>query len=185
MRAEPIANGNDGCDRTGASMMSSTIIPSANPPEKHMPTAPTPGPPTSACRLRASARNQAMIGDVWFNANRGELPGDAHLQHRRPGDVDARSAPCRACRRSDGMITVKPASTTSLANFVDQRRDARDLVDDDDAGAAPSPVGRHASMPAAVNDPSSQPASTSSATRSRQPLASRRGPIRRAPRCRP
>ena len=63
-----MAKGNDGCDRTGASMMSSTIIPSANPPAKHMPTAPTPGPPTSACRLRANARSQAMIGDVCFNA---------------------------------------------------------------------------------------------------------------------
>ncbi len=32
-RAEPIAAGNDGCDSTGAIMMSSTIIPSAKPPE--------------------------------------------------------------------------------------------------------------------------------------------------------
>ena len=33
------------------------------------------------------------------------------------------------------MITVKPASTTSLANLATERRDAGDLVDDDDARA--------------------------------------------------
>ncbi len=62
------ANGIEGCAVHGASMMSSTIIPSAKPPEKHMPTAPTPGPPTSLWMLRASARSQAMTGDVLFIA---------------------------------------------------------------------------------------------------------------------
>ena len=64
----PTGNGIDGWLSTGATMMSSTIIASAKPPLKHMPTAPTPGPPTSWCRLRASARSQPMIGDVWFSA---------------------------------------------------------------------------------------------------------------------
>ena len=67
-RCLPTGNGIDGCDSTGAIIRSSTIIPSAKPPEKHMPTAPTPGPPTSACTFRASARSQAITGDVLFIA---------------------------------------------------------------------------------------------------------------------
>ena len=49
-------------------MMSSTIMPNAKPPLKHMPIAPTPGPPSSLCSERASARNHAMIGEVCFIA---------------------------------------------------------------------------------------------------------------------
>ena len=51
------ANGSDGWLSTGASTASSTIIPSANPPVKHMPTTPTPGPPQRSCSCRASARS--------------------------------------------------------------------------------------------------------------------------------
>src|ERR1700759_754469 len=54
--------GLDGCDRTGATTEGSVIIASAYPPVKHMPTAPTPLPPHSACALRASARHQSTIG---------------------------------------------------------------------------------------------------------------------------
>ena len=39
-------------------------MPSANPPVKHMPTAPTPGPPHRACSAAARARSQLMIGLV-------------------------------------------------------------------------------------------------------------------------
>ena len=66
--APPTAKGIDGCDSTGATTTSSTIIASANPPLKHMPTAPTPGPPTSRCNDRARARSQPMIGEVCWRA---------------------------------------------------------------------------------------------------------------------
>ena len=50
-------------------MMSSTIIPSAKPPVKHMPTAPTPGPPHSSCASVASARSQPIAGLVRSSAS--------------------------------------------------------------------------------------------------------------------
>jgi hypothetical protein len=68
LRALPKANGSDGCERTGATIVSSSIMPSAKPPLKHMPTAPTPLPPSSWCRFLASARNHEMIGDVLRSA---------------------------------------------------------------------------------------------------------------------
>ncbi len=37
---------------------------SANPPVKHIPTAPTPGPPQRSCSALARARNQSTHGDV-------------------------------------------------------------------------------------------------------------------------
>jgi hypothetical protein len=40
-------SGSDGCDSTGASIDGSSIIDSAKLPVKHMPMAPTPGPPHS------------------------------------------------------------------------------------------------------------------------------------------
>lgn len=58
----PNASGNDGCDRTGATTAGSVIIARAKPPVKHIPTAPTPAPPQSACAFRESARNQSTIG---------------------------------------------------------------------------------------------------------------------------
>ena len=59
-----MANGIEGWLSTGATISSSTIIASAKPPLKHMPTAPTPGPPHSWWSSRASARSHAMTGDV-------------------------------------------------------------------------------------------------------------------------
>lgn len=43
-------------------------MPSANPPLKHMPTAPTPGPPAREWRSRARARSHVITGDVWLSA---------------------------------------------------------------------------------------------------------------------
>jgi hypothetical protein len=56
--------GNDGSASTGASRRSSAAIASANPPVKHIPTAPTPGPPQRACSLAARARSQLITGEV-------------------------------------------------------------------------------------------------------------------------
>ncbi len=55
-------NGSDGCDNTGASTAGSSIIDNAKLPVKHMPIAPTPLPPHSACACFASARSQTVIG---------------------------------------------------------------------------------------------------------------------------
>jgi hypothetical protein len=56
------AAGNDGWDNTGAPTLDSVIMASAKPSVKHMPMAPTPRPPHSACAFRASARSHSMIG---------------------------------------------------------------------------------------------------------------------------
>ena len=124
-RAAPTANGSDGwrqhrrdhrCRRPSSRARSRR--------EKHIPTAPTPGPPTSACRLRASARSQAMIGDVCCSAQCRELASDA-----QPGaTIGAMYGPLGSLPgvpTSDGITTVNPASTTSLANAGDHRGDAR------------------------------------------------------------
>ena len=58
-------NGSEGWDSTGASIaVVDAAIASANPPVKHMPTAPTPGPPHRSCSADARARSQSMTGDV-------------------------------------------------------------------------------------------------------------------------
>jgi hypothetical protein len=49
---------------TGASTAGSTAMARAYPPVKHMPTAPTPGPPHSACAWAVSARSQVTTGLV-------------------------------------------------------------------------------------------------------------------------
>ncbi len=59
-----MGNGSDGWLSTGATTASSTIMARANPPVRHMPTAPTPGPPQRSCSWRASARSQTVTGDV-------------------------------------------------------------------------------------------------------------------------
>ena len=60
--------GSDGWLSTGASTMSSTIMASAKPPVKHIPTTPTPGPPQRSCSAAASLRSQTVIGLVFFKA---------------------------------------------------------------------------------------------------------------------
>ena len=65
----PIGAGRAGWLSTGASTRSSTAMARANPPVKHMPTAPTPRPPHSACARAASARSQVTTGLVRFSAN--------------------------------------------------------------------------------------------------------------------
>ncbi|CAB4368522.1 unannotated protein [freshwater metagenome] len=94
-------------------MMSSTIIPSANPPEKHIPIAPTPLPPISLCREPARARSQEIIGDVFCNAN---VVNSFATQIFNIDD--AMYLPLTACPgvpTRSGMTTVKSALTTSFA----------------------------------------------------------------------
>ena len=95
-------------------MMSSTIIPSAKPPLKHIPIAPTPTPPTSACNDLAKARNHAMTGEVWRIAM---------VVNSRDTQIllmdEAMYFPLGARPTSptnNGITTVKPELTTRSAN---------------------------------------------------------------------
>ncbi len=85
----------------------------ANPPVKHMPTAPTPGPPHSSCARRASARSQSTAGGVVRNAN-ARNSDDTHAgtieRTIRPTSGDAPGSPKRW-----GRYTVWPRSTTRSA----------------------------------------------------------------------
>ncbi len=76
--------GSDGWLRTGATTASSTIMPRAKPPVKHMPTAPTPGPPHLRCSSRANARSQLTTGLVRpaaITVNSRETPGAGERRH--------------------------------------------------------------------------------------------------------
>ena len=61
-------SGNDGCESTGASIDGSSIMVSAKFPVKHIPMAPTPGPPHSPCANRASDRSHFVTGLDSFEA---------------------------------------------------------------------------------------------------------------------
>ena len=54
--------GSEGWLSTGAITVSSTIIAIAKFPVRHIPSAPTPGPPHSECVSRASARRKCVMG---------------------------------------------------------------------------------------------------------------------------
>ena len=85
-------------------------MPRANPPVKHMPTAPTPGPPQRACSAAARARSQLMIGLVlpWASTV------NSRLMHARA--KEERVYPTVAARPSSpnrwGITAVNPASAT-------------------------------------------------------------------------
>ena len=107
----PTGNGSDGWASTGATTEVSTIIASAKPPVKHIPSAPTPGPPSSPWSDRASERSQTAIGDVRpvaivVNSRLTQSLGSTLPTYA--GDIGRSGVPKRC-----GITTVKPASTTS------------------------------------------------------------------------
>ena len=108
------SSGSDGCESTGASIAGSSIIDSAKLPVKHMPIAPTPGPPHSPCARRASARNHATAGVVPLAPS----ARNSALTHARRSTATPSSTPGTAPSRpnSDGRYTVKPASRTHRPN---------------------------------------------------------------------
>ena len=61
-RPAPRGSGSEGWLATGARTAGSTAAASANPPVKHMPITPTPGPPARPCSDRASARTYSATG---------------------------------------------------------------------------------------------------------------------------
>ena len=108
------ATGSDGCESTGASSAGSVDMARANPPVKHMPTAPTPGPPHSSWAWRARARSQSMAGGVVRRAkarNSREMHTLGATFAMFAGVLSAPGSPKRT-----GMNTVWPRSTTRRAN---------------------------------------------------------------------
>ena len=83
---------------------------SAKLPVKHMPIAPTPGPPHSPCASRASDRSHTVTGLDSLAANaRNSALMHARCRMAAPSSTCG-SAPSRP--NSEGMYTVKPASLT-------------------------------------------------------------------------
>ena len=100
----PIGSGSEGCDSTGATTAGSVIIARAKLPVKHMPTAPTPRPPHSACACRASARSQSTIGLERSVGPDGELAPDADAADHGRRARTAAGSPCRPRRTGAGRI---------------------------------------------------------------------------------
>jgi hypothetical protein len=94
--------------------VSSTIIARANPPVKHMPTTPTPGPPQLSCSWRARARSHTVTGEVrpvTQVANSRDTHPQATVLSPLPTDGLAPGTPNRW-----GITAVHPSSTTRSAN---------------------------------------------------------------------
>ena len=77
--------GSEGWLSTGANMTSSTIMARAKPPVKHMPTAPTPGPPQRSYSAAASLRSHTVIGLVFLRAKA------ENSREMQAGPMDARA----------------------------------------------------------------------------------------------
>ena len=94
--------------------MSSIIIASAKPPVKHMPTAPTPGPPHSLCTCFARARSQSVTGAVLSVAS----AANSFATHA--GIIDFNPYPSDGSRPGspniDGSTAVYPSSASRRAN---------------------------------------------------------------------
>ena len=140
LRFLPIPKGSDGWDSTGASTVSSTIMARANPPVKHMPTTPTPGPPHTSCSWRASARNHTVTGDV----RRSAIVTNSRETH--PNELDWKNV--RRTRRLAGRPEQHGQDGRAAevghppAEIEHGRRHAGDLGDHDDGRPAPAFVHR-------------------------------------------
>ena len=102
-------------------MRSSTIIPRAKPPVKHIPTAPTPGPPHAACASAASAAEPADDRARPVERERRELARDAGpgrdrervaVRHRLPRGAEQR----RHVHREPGVDDA-PAEARSTSGW--------------------------------------------------------------------
>ncbi len=95
------SSGSVGWDSTGASIAGSSIIVSAKFPVKHIPIAPTPGPPHSSWASRASARSHWVTGLDLFAP---KARNSALMQARRKTSVPSSTAGTAPSRpNSDGM----------------------------------------------------------------------------------
>ena len=99
--APGLSIGSEGWHTTGASIAGSSIIESAKLPVKHMPIAPTPGPPHSSCASRASARSHCVTGlDSLAAKARNSALTQARLNTATPSSAPG-TAPSRP--NSEGM----------------------------------------------------------------------------------
>ena len=137
--------GSDGWLSTGASIRSSTIIASAKPPVKHMPTAPMPGPPHSSCICRAERPHPHGDRAGLPGGERGELLGDAGRRDALHRVADAERPPGLA--EQDRQHRGEPRVGDAAAEVRDLGRDAGHLVDDDHRRPGPLPVHGPASCP--------------------------------------
>ena len=106
--------GNEGWLSTGATRMSSSIIPKANPPVKHIPSAPTPGPPQVSWASAASARSHRVTGAVRLAAKAANS-FETQAGSDRPDGVDDAMARPRGRRTERGSTTVQPMPATRRA----------------------------------------------------------------------
>ncbi len=114
LRRRETGPGSDGWLRTGATTTSSTIMARANPPVRHMPTTPTPGPPHRSCSAAASLRSQTVTGLVLCRANRvnsREMQTEPRVLAMAPAVGSTPGAPKRW-----GRTAVKPSAATLRAN---------------------------------------------------------------------
>ncbi len=110
-------------------MRSSSIIPSAKPPVKHMPTAPTPFPPFASCASAASARSHVVIGLVRSSAQLAKSRETHPLDHGPHHVADGDGLPGRAEQRRK---TDVEAPVDDAAREVDHAGvQPGDLVDHD------------------------------------------------------
>ena len=115
--------GREGWLSTGATTTSSTIMPRANPPVKHMPTAPTPGPPHRCVLLGGQGPEPADDRAGPPLGQHGELAADA-----RPASDESVYPPLGARPSSPnrwGITAVNPASATVAPEPGHRGRDAR------------------------------------------------------------
>ena len=131
----PIAKGSEGWLSTGATITSSTIIPRAKPPLKHMPTAPDARTADRFVKVGREVREaKRMIGEVCCNRPYREL-----RVRRRPCARDANPYGDRhgaAGRAHEGRHHDREAGVDQVVGKVGHLgSDARDLVDDDHAWA--------------------------------------------------
>ena len=107
------ATGNDGWLSTGAITDGSTNIAKPNPPVRHIPTTPTPGPPHRTCSDAARPRSQPVTRLSAPTANSVNSLETHALRNTLPIDLPVFSTPGSPKRW--GIATLHPAATTARA----------------------------------------------------------------------
>ena len=120
--------------------MSSTIIPSAKPPVKHMPDRADPGTAALLVRLGGEAPQPADDGLVRSRAKAVNSLATQRLGQRADGVADAHRPPGRAEQRRHAH--AEPGVDDSLRELDDLRVQTGDLVDHDHRGTGAARVHR-------------------------------------------
>src|SRR5664279_4930321 len=134
--------GNDGWDSTGATTTGSTAMARAKPPENHIPTTPTPGPPHRSCSRAARARSQPVIGEdrpVASTVNSWLTHAPTIVRSPATRSVSPATSGSRpGVPNRSGRTAVHPSATTRSANpsTWGEMPGIGHLGDHDDRGAA-------------------------------------------------